>query len=112
MFENDHALSGISLCMGKYKSRSIALDSMKLDVYYFDEQSMLLQECDGDAEAVNKGIQAAWDQNVSAQFIKYPFRRMKIVEVPVAFCSYLREWKEGSEFVQPGIIFRPENQCD
>lgn len=37
---------------------------------------------------------------------------MKIVEVPVAFCSYLREWKEGSEFVQPGIIFRPENQCD
>lgn len=112
LFENDHALSGISLCMGKYKSRSIALDSMKLDVYYFDEQSMLLQECDGDAEAVNKGIQAAWDQNVSAQFIKYPFRRMKIVEVPVAFCSYLREWKEGSEFVQPGIIFRPENQCD
>lgn len=112
LFENDHALSGLSLCMGKYKNRTIALDSMDLDVYYFDEQSMLLRECDGDANAVSKGIQAAWDYNVSAQLIKYPFRRMKIIEVPVAFCSYLREWKEGSEFVQPGIIFRPENQCD
>ena len=73
---------------------------------------MLYRECDGALEAVSEGIQNAWDEMVRGQFMKYPFPNMKIVEVPVAFCSYLREWKEGSEFVQPGIIFRPENLCD
>ncbi|WP_270542113.1 hypothetical protein [Butyricimonas paravirosa] len=112
IFMNDHALSGVSLCIGKYQTHTIPLDSMSFEMYYFNKQSMLYRECDGALEAVSEGIQNAWDEMVRGQFMKYPFPNMKIVEVPVAFCSYLREWKEGSEFVQPGIIFRPENLCD
>ena len=112
VFMNDHNLSGVSLCIGKYQNRTFSLDSMDLEIYCFNEQNMLFKECDGDAEAVSQGIQEAWNDFACSQFVKYPFREIKIVEVPVAFCSYLRSWKEGSEFVQPGIIFRPENQCD
>ena len=97
VFVNDHALSGLSLCTGKYQIHAIPLDSMNLEIYYFNKRSMLYRECDGELEAVSKGIQNAWDEMVRGQFIKYPFQNMKIVEVPVAFCSYLREWKEGSD---------------
>ena len=46
VFVNDHALSGLSLCTGKYQIHAIPLDSMNLELYYFYNRSMLYRVCD------------------------------------------------------------------
>jgi hypothetical protein len=40
--------------------------------------------------------------------LKYPFKRLKIIEVPIHFYTYLQSWRLGTDHTQPELILFPE----
>jgi hypothetical protein len=38
----------------------------------------------------------------------YPFRRLTLVETPISFATYARNWRGSSDYVQPEMVFLPE----
>lgn len=110
-FKNTNPLPGLTLCMGKYNCRSLLIDSTLFEIYFFNEGNNFLAILDGSQKGVVEGIRGVKEKFEYKYGIKYPFSKMTLVEIPVSLCSYSRIGKEGSEFVQPELVFQPENWC-
>jgi len=108
VFRNSSLLPGISLAIGDYESKSLRIDSVDYEVYYFkghdyfssyfnnlkDTLPALLRDQKNDIEVSNNR--------------EYPFRKFTLTEVPVQFASPIRNWKGYTEAIQPEIVFLPE----
>ena len=112
-FTPEQSLPGISLCIGNYRSRTMTIDSVELELYYLPGSHFIIDKF------------YPWDDSPSAPMTetidriksllgdsesgkKYPFHRFTLIETPVSFCSYLRWWKDESLQTQPSLAFLPE----
>lgn len=105
IFRNEEAITGISLCMGNYQSFGQVVDSVNYSFSCPREQ--------GEKMKRYKKSRTEWQEIIRDQRQRtdhmmgrpYPYKRLMIVEIPRSCTSYYREWKTGSEFVQPEIVF-------
>ena len=111
-FKNNHALPGITLCIGEYNKREIIVDSVCFELYYFKEDGTLFTSVEATWEGLEKGIREAKEYFESLAGKEYPFRKLALVETPVGFCAYRGKNRKRSERVQPELVFKPENNCD
>ena len=108
-FIHRHPLPGISLTVGKYEHKSIVADSITYEWYYTRKNNRLLDYFSLMEPLLPRAIREVHGHQMTMRGKIYPFSRFIIVEVPYSFCSYGRWWKNHTEFIQPEILFFPEN---
>ena len=108
-FENKEYLAGISLCSGKYTRDTLALDSLLLEVYFYKGRDIFTGVFShltrDDLSRIVKGMKGEIEELTG---IPYPGKKLALVEVPVSFTSYYRQWQGRSDHVQPEMVFLPE----
>lgn len=99
-FINNQALTGISLCIGKYTHRAIRYNQKMYEIYLFKGHEYLADQFTDPIELINY-----WGNN------KYIFHKLALVETPIHFSAYSRPWRNRTEYIQPELIFRPEREA-
>ncbi len=107
-FKPEFEIPQISLVIGDYSQLNIAVDSIAFQLYiagnnpyftkYFEELSDTLPSLISD---LKNGYEV--EQN-----LKYPFKRLQLIETPVQFHSYYNLYRANS-YTQPETIFIPEH---
>lgn len=109
VFVNDNPLPQISLTIGIFEEKSIIVDSVKYSLYTLTNHNYYekyLNELGDTLKPLIRELKQDYERELN---LSYPYRKFNLVEVPIQFTSYRRFWKTGYEFVQPQIVFLPEN---
>lgn len=127
-FTFEHDMSGISLCIGKYKKRVIMVDSTRLQVYYLPNHEYLGDKYDiPERELIEKlsstkmGLESTectrtkefmsnlYEGKITIDPVQqYPYRWFTFLEVPCNFYSFPTLIKLTGAREQGGILFVPE----
>ncbi len=109
-FVNTVALPGLTLCAGDYTRKSTRMNGVLYELFLFKGHEYLVPGEITAEEAVD-----FWEgmcrYRSKDNKVTYAFDKLCLVETPVHFCAYGRDWKTNSELVQPEIIFRPEREA-
>jgi hypothetical protein len=108
VFKPDNPLTGLTLAIGNYKTDTLKVDSVEYLSYYFpghDYYKKDLNELKDTLKYMISGIMRELETNFS---VKYPFRTLSLVEVPVQFYSYPKESTQTRAEVQPSMVLLPE----
>lgn len=108
-FTNMRALSGLTLCMGKYRQRSLDDGRIRYNLYYFSENGALYKKFNGSKDGVRAGLEESMEYFEYNQGIDYSFDELSMIELPVSCCLQIRD---GGTMLQPEIVFQMENLCD
>lgn len=107
-FRPEVLLPGMSLVIGPYGSRAVTVDSVTYALYtlpghdYFQSYFTEISDTLG---ALIREIKQDYEVRVD---MRYPYRRLLLVEAPVQFYSYPRAWGGAQESVQPQMVLLPE----
>lgn len=104
-FVNEQALTGISLCIGDYETRTATIGSVFCELHVFKRSSSFFDIIDSYKNSPLEKVKRKVESQMGRS---YPFRRFALVETPVAFASYYRYGWGSSGFVQPELVFLPE----
>lgn len=107
-FTPESPLSGITVAIGNYLTDTLEVDSVNYISYYFpghDYYKKDLEGIDDTLKTLISGIMRELETNFS---VKYPFRTLSLVEVPVQFHSLPRESTQTRAEVQPSMVLLPE----
>lgn len=107
-FINPHPLTSISLCIGKYNKEEVTVDNTLLELYYFPGHEFILDFNTMTGSQIKKQLARSKNKIQSTFGRYYPFKKLTFIESPVSFTSYERNWREGSDYIQPELIFFPE----
>jgi hypothetical protein len=108
VFNPETPLPQLSLVIGSYEKRSIAVDSIQYSLYikkdhnYFDKY---LDEIGDTLGTLIKEVKQDYEREIG---LEYSYPRFSIVEVPVQYTEYQRMWTAAYETVQPEMTFFPE----
>ncbi len=108
IFTNTTPLPGISLSIADYEKKSLRVDSVDYEIYYFKGHdyfsnyfTLLKDTLPGVIRELKNDLEIQKDRD-------YPFSKFVFAETPVQFAGYVRNWKGYTEYVQPEIVFIPE----
>lgn len=107
-FNNERNLFGIVLVTGdmgkeQFKNRDFTSE------YYYPRGEF---PCQGAFIASSEGKKQATEK-IKWQFVTYygyPYDRVALVEVPVSFHTFIRPWREGTDYVHPELFLVPERR--
>ncbi len=108
LFENEKPLNALTLIAGSYKTDSVSVDSVDYQLSVHERNDLYSGAFDqlGDTlPAVIRDLKNQYERQIG---LKYQFKRLKIVEVPINFYTYLQPWRTGTDHIQPEIILLPE----
>ncbi|MDR1414653.1 MAG: hypothetical protein LBI96_02490 [Odoribacteraceae bacterium] len=108
VFEPESPLSSISLVMGDYERKGMMLDSLEIALYYFKGHDYFSEDLPLISDTLASTLRWMRDDYEVRKNRDYPFRRLTLVETPVSFATYVRNWRGASDYVQPEMIFLPE----
>ncbi|WP_099292862.1 hypothetical protein [Butyricimonas sp. Marseille-P3923] len=110
IFKNEIPLPGISLCMGNYMTKRVEIDSTVYELNILQSHKSLLYSL-WNRKKVSPFDMISWVRNKAELTMgkSYPYLRFMLVETPISFTSYFRNERGGSGFVQPELLFFPEN---
>lgn len=116
-FTNKIQLTGISVAMGNYEKKSLSVDSMDYEIYYFEGHDFFSKYFSEIGDTLPSLIKEKMNDIERGNGRDYPFSKFVMAETPVQFATHTRNWKGYSEYVQPEIIFMPErlainSSCD
>jgi len=133
-FTFDHDLQAISLCIGRYESRAIWVDSVFINLFYLPEHARFVEEFDTIPEKDAKLLPALrqFKRGVEREACvqtpeftrklytgkadykdrvqQYPYRWLHLVEVPCSFHRFANRQQSTGARVQAGILFVPEKK--
>jgi ABC-type transport system involved in multi-copper enzyme maturation permease subunit len=107
-FKPEYPLPGISLLIGNYKIYSIQVDSVAYNLYTIEGDDYYKTVFDQIADtipALIRDLKKNYEANLG---LKYPFRRLNLVEVPVHFGLDIHLYSYASDAVQPEMLLYPE----
>lgn len=107
LFDAEHALPSISLCIGNYERRFLKDKGTIYEIYCFKGHDFFSGFFDSEVPVLRM-IDFQKSMNLSLQDDKWSLERFMLVETPLSFFAYGRPGQVGSEFVQPEILFYPE----
>jgi hypothetical protein len=107
-FENEQPLPSMSLVMGNYERKAMMLDTLEIALYCFKGHDYFSEDFTHLADTLPSVLRWARDDYEIRKNRDYPFKRLLLVETPVSFATYARNWKGASEYVQPEIVLLPE----
>ncbi|MCR9011770.1 ABC transporter permease/M1 family aminopeptidase [Gabonibacter chumensis] len=107
-FDNEQKLFGITLVAGDMDKEQFR-DSEFLSEYYYPEGEV---PCQGAFLASEEGKRQSVEK-IKFGFITYygyPYKKVALVEVPVSFHTFIRPWKEGTDYIHPEVFLVPERR--
>jgi len=107
-FIPESPLTGLTLAIGDYQSDTLRVDSVEYISYHFpgnDYYKKDLSELKDTLSFLISGIMRELETNFS---VRYPFKTLSLVEVPVQFHSYPKKNTQTRAEVQPSMILLPE----
>ncbi|GAO31032.1 hypothetical protein [Geofilum rubicundum] len=107
-FENDQPLNALTLLSGEYSVDSLVVDGIEYQLGVHTHNLLLQNNFDqiGDTlPALIRDLKSHYERNLK---LEYPFRRLKIMEVPTHFFTYLQNWTTATDHIQPEFILLPE----
>ncbi len=120
VFAPETPLSQLSLAIGRYERRSITVDDTvtagdsttvertDYSIYYLRGHDFFPQYFTGIDSALPGIIRTARIEYENRIGLKYPYRRLMLVETPLQFFTCRRTWTLGHETAQPELLFMPE----
>jgi hypothetical protein len=106
IFEPEHPLTGITLAIGEYQTRTMEADSIAYNLHSSPESEKLLDLLDCVADTIPMLISDRKDRLEYSLGLDYPFERLALLEVPVSFSPFKRPLRSaGSDYVQPEMVF-------
>lgn len=100
---------GISLAIGEYETKILDLDSLQVELHYYKGHDSFMETLSLLADTLPVLAKESLQDYQRSLGLSYPYDFMKFVEAPVQFYAYQRVWTKAYDFVQPGLIFYPEN---
>lgn len=107
-FQSTQPLNAMSLTVGHYEVLTASVDSMDFNLYYHPSHDFFKPIFDQLGDTVSNVLKEIKDDYERKLGVAYPFNQLSIVESPISFYSYLRNWSLATENVMPGIVFFPE----
>jgi len=109
-FKSQTPFHGISLVIGEFESRSLNIDdSLQIEIYYHEGHDSFFETLGLLSDTLPILVKETLEDYQRSLGLSYPYDFLKLVEAPVQFYSYQRVWAKGYDYVQPGMIFYPEN---
>lgn len=108
IFRNEIPLPGISLTIGDYEKKSVRVDSTDYEIYNFSGHDFYSKYFPDLLDTLPNIIREVRNDIEVAKNKSYPFSKFAMVEAPLQFTGYIRNWKGYTEQVMPEIIFVPE----
>ena len=108
VFSPDYPVQAISLAVGKYRQKSVTVDSVRFSVWHIVGNDHFSAVFDSIADTIPTLIHNMKFELERRYKLDYPFGSFSIVEAPAQFYSYPRAWSQAQETVQPGMTFFPE----
>lgn len=108
LFRPESPLTGLTLAMGNYQRDTLKIGKVEYLTYHFpgnDYYKKDLFELKDTLKSMISGIMRDLETNFS---VKYPFKTLSLLEVPVQFYSYPRESTQTRAEVQPSMVLLPE----
>ncbi|MCB6974080.1 MULTISPECIES: golvesin C-terminal-like domain-containing protein [Butyricimonas] len=105
-FTGKFGVSGLTLCIGDYVRKGIQNGDVFYEVFLLPgHEYLLFKELDMEIIFDQWNLALMFDRNSA-----YVYDKLNLVETPVHFCAYSRDWKGSSEYVHSGIVYRPERE--
>ncbi len=108
VFTPESPLTGLTLALGDYRSDTLTVDTVRYINHYFpghDYYKKDLAEIKDTLSLLVSGIMRDLEVSFST---KYPFKTLRLVEVPVQFYSLPRTNTQTRAEVQPSMVLIPE----
>ncbi len=107
-FRPEYPLPHLSLTIGDYVKREVVVDSVVYSVFHYPNNDYFMKHLDQLGDTINYLIKDIANEYEDAQALSYPFKRLQFVEVPMAFTAYNKIYESHQAFVQPEMVFWPE----
>ncbi|WP_462319332.1 golvesin C-terminal-like domain-containing protein, partial [Marinilabilia sp.] len=107
-FVNDQPLNGLSLIAGHYSLATTTVDSLEYQLATNIDNQLIASNFNQIGDTLPSLIRDLKNQYERRVKLEYPFKRLKIIEVPIHFYSYLQPWRSGTDHIQPEMILLPE----
>ncbi|MDO5570801.1 MAG: ABC transporter permease [Bacteroidales bacterium] len=111
-FITDKPLQAASIVIGNYDYLKTEKDSIEYGIWIIKGHDYFTSTFDSIQDTIPgmiKDIKYGFEWN---RYLKYPFKRFALVEVPVQFAHYERMWSMAQESVQPEFILVGERGYD
>lgn len=104
-FRPEYPLTGITLCMGHYKTRRVTVDNVTYEINLLEGHEHLLDPYySAERFNVENAIRQTRHRIEQELGKKYPFPRLIFTEIPSHFISYFQPERGASQFVQPELV--------
>jgi hypothetical protein len=110
-FTPEDPLTGLTLAIGNYKSDTLTVDSVDYITFYFpgnDYYKSAMSLLGDTLPDLVSGMMRELETSFSTE---YPFKTLRLVDVPVQFHSYPRSNTQTRAEVQPSMILLPEKMA-
>lgn len=107
-FESSQPLNALSVVIGKYHVEKVQADSVEFAFYAGVDNKQLFRSFDLISDTLPQLLTDLKREAERKLGLDYPFARFSVVEVPVHFYTYMRQWTLATEDNQPEMVFVPE----
>ncbi|UII19424.1 golvesin C-terminal-like domain-containing protein [Fulvivirga ligni] len=111
-FKPEYPLPQISLAIGNYVKKGITLDSVTYAIYHYPNHNFLENNLGALSDTLSYLIDDIVSSYEDVRKLKYPFKRLQFVEAPIHFMAYAKIYESSQAFVQPEMVFWPEEGGD
>jgi len=108
VFTPESPLTGITLAIGNYRSDTLKVDSVSYITYYFPGHDYYKKDLAGIKDTLNLLVSGIMRELETSFSIKYPFKTLGLLEVPVQFYSFPRMSTQTRAELQPSLVLLPE----
>ncbi|MBN1481569.1 hypothetical protein EH223_04330 [candidate division KSB1 bacterium] len=108
-FSPEVPLTQISLAIGPYIKRSITVDSVTYNLFTHAAHDFFLKPIPQVADTLAPMIRELKNEYELKTNVDYPFAFFSLVEVPIHFQTYEKPLFFHQDWVQPMMVFMPEN---
>lgn len=84
-------LTGISLCMGDYTHKSLTVDSVSLDLYFYRGENYFRAPFVSIKDSLPSLVKQTSELMATKWGHPYLYDRLSLLEAPVSFATYIRD---------------------
>jgi hypothetical protein len=107
-FENNHALTQITLAVGNYKQKTIQGKNTEFGLWYIDGHDYFTESFKEINDTIANVVSEQFEDFKRTYKLNYASNKLSLVEVPAQFKTFKRSWASSQEYVQPEQILIPE----
>lgn len=108
IFKPSEALPCLSLIIGNYNQIQSTTENIDLQLLHHPDHNYFKTELSDITDTIPSIISGRLQDFERRINLEYPYKNLKLIEVPVQFISFQHVWAGSFENVQPEIILIPE----